>query len=198
MDCVVNDEEKQLENLKMAVIQMNSSCSVLTSVRCKVEVDQILGIRAYELNNNVLSTWQHQSHDDHHHSHGAEDKDHPHHGLSNIILEHTGSVSSVSAVTQWLADLLWEKQKGAGDGDGGAPPMEIFRMKGIFSVDKVSEKYFLQAVCGLFEFDSSQEGSCAWADNEIRSCKVLVVGRRLDEAAIRNSFEAMLRQKSKI
>ena len=65
--------------------------------------------------------------------------------------------------------------------------MEIFRMKGVFAIENLKQKYFLQAVGDLYELESSK--TAEWENlSEIPLNRILVIGKNLDAEFINNGF----------
>ena len=79
------------------------------------------------------------------------------------------------ALRLWLDELLWERTAAA----------DLFRVKGLLSVAGSDSKVVLQAVHEVYDV---VEGP-AWQPGERRRSKVVLIGRRLDRAAL----EAQLR-----
>jgi hypothetical protein len=66
--------------------------------------------------------------------------------VSTVAVEVSEAVDA-DAVERWLAELLWEEEEEEGAGEGGeaaaaaaAGPMEIFRLKGVLSVEGCDDK----------------------------------------------------------
>nr|XP_017218753.1 PREDICTED: protein CobW-like [Daucus carota subsp. sativus] len=108
---------------------------------------------------------------------------HHHHHHDHV---HDSSVSSVSIVCEgtldldelddWLERLIEEKGE------------DLYRMKGVLSVNGSSERYVFQGV------HSTLDGSPGktWEPEEKRINKIVFIGRHLDETALRKGFKGCL------
>ena len=61
----------------------------------------------------------------------------------------------------------------------------ILRSKGILSFDKDDDRYVFQAVHMMLEGDHQRK----WKDGEARESRLVFIGRKLPEPAIREGFE---------
>ena len=99
---------------------------------------------------------------------------------------HTGNISSFAihvaekvdlvAVLNWINKLL-DKQS-----------LNLYRMKGILAVEGCDERYVYHAVHMVFEGKFVEP----WADDEERSCRLVIIGKDLDKAALESSFRECL------
>lgn len=137
----------------------------------------------------------HSSHDhghdhDHSHDHGREHS----HGEKKegeekkktspvSVARHDEAVSSVSIdipgsmdlelVNMWLGALLDVRSE------------DLYRMKGILSVEGFPERYVFQGVHALFSGEPAQP----WLPNEERRSKMVFIGRGLDPELLRAGFD---------
>ena len=77
-------------------------------------------------------------------------------------------------VTRWLNDLLAEEGP------------DILRAKGILDVKGEPRRLVFQAVHMILEGELQRP----WKDGETRSSRMVFIGRDLDDAALRQGFEA--------
>ena len=86
----------------------------------------------------------------------------------------------------WLRSLLWEELVPGMDGED-AQPVEIHRLKGRVARDD-GRTMLIQGVREVFEmFDGKERG--IGTDSEITSCKVVLIGRKLQEKNIQESLD---------
>ena len=65
---------------------------------------------------------------------------------------------------------------------------DILRLKGILSFKDDPERYVVQGVHMIIEGNHQR----AWKDGETRESRLVFIGRKLDEAALRAGFEACM------
>ena len=65
---------------------------------------------------------------------------------------------------------------------------DILRLKGILSFKDDPERYVVQGVHMIVEGNHQR----AWKDGEARESRLVFIGRKLDEAALRAGFEACM------
>ena len=130
---------------------------------------------------------------------------HSHTGsIRTVVLIRNGSVS-LKKINAWLSSILWPNQDGQSDSDRGYAT--IFRIKGILSIIHKSapdfdldtdpkfieddgydsRRYIVQAVNDLWEIHPANI-NLAWAENENRCCKLVLIGRKLDYKQLENGF----------
>jgi len=120
---------------------------------------------------------------------------HGHLKVSTISLTISGQSLDMSRLNQWLAALLWDttdtKEQSSTGGAHEMPfdfmKMEIFRIKGVVAIGGESQKHILQAVHDLFEVVPSSE---AWAPDEVRGAKIVVIGRNLQQTFMHRGLRA--------
>ncbi|PNW88957.1 hypothetical protein CHLRE_01g052000v5 [Chlamydomonas reinhardtii] len=98
---------------------------------------------------------------------------------------HDNSVSTISLRCEhpvdlgrfksWVDHLLWDRE---------SRPDEIYRMKGLLSVTGSDKKHSLQAVYELYEIMPGP----AWQAGEARVSRVVLIGRNLRPAAVKQSW----------
>lgn len=73
---------------------------------------------------------------------------------------------------RWLGGLLWDPPAGG---------TEIYRVKGVVSVQERDERFVVQGVADLFEVTPAGASGSAWREGEARRCKVVFIGRLLSK-----------------
>ena len=180
--------EDELKSVEAAIRRLNPLAPIHRAQRSDVPLDAILGRggfdleRITELEPEFLNPAHgeaghvHDEHCDHDHDH-----DHHHHGrdhvadagIRGVALSSDKPVDGVR-VTQWLNDLIATKGP------------DILRAKGILDVKGDDRRLVFQAVHMIMEGDFQRP----WKDGEPRYSRLVVIGRDLDEAALRAGFEA--------
>lgn len=79
----------------------------------------------------------------------------------------------------WLDTLLWE---------ANAAREDVYRMKGIINVQGSERQHVLQAVHDVHDV---VEGP-TWPPGANRESRVVIIGRKLDEAALLGSFQSCI------
>jgi G3E family GTPase len=156
---------EELAMLEKRVRQMNSVATIHRTQNCEVNLDAILGIRAFDLRNAL-----------------AIDAE----LLSDISHEHDQSVRSLAVLTpgtvsgrkltSWLTQLVQANGR------------DIFRIKGILNVDNEERRFVFQAVHMLFDGRPGRP----WRIGEARKNELVFIGRNLDERRLREGFYACL------
>ncbi|OVA12066.1 CobW/HypB/UreG domain [Macleaya cordata] len=147
-----------------------------------VDMDFVLGVGGYDLDR-IESEVQVDG------SHGAihqHEAGHEHHKEHHHNHVHDSAVSSVSIVCEgtldldevddWLERLIDEKGE------------DLYRMKGILSVNDSDERYVFQGVHSTLDGCPGKR----WGPDEKRINKLVFIGRNLDEAALRKGFKGCL------
>ena len=94
--------------------------------------------------------------------------------VGSIAIERDGDVDA-EKLNAWLSELLSERG------------VDIFRMKGFISLVGESHRFVFQGVHMLFDGQPER----AWEDSPRRN-QLVFIGRNLDEASMRQGFEACL------
>ncbi len=142
---------------------INPLARVIPTCQADAAMDQILGVEAFSLERALAIDPEFLT------------SDHDH--------EHDGAVSSVAIIEdrpmsdkklgQWIDRLVSERGP------------DLFRMKGIIQLAGETNRFVLQSVHMLV--DSAMDRP--WRDDETPSTQFVIIGRDLDEAALRAGFE---------
>eukprot|EP00262_Sarcandra_glabra_P021482 TRINITY_DN9136_c0_g1_i1.p1 TRINITY_DN9136_c0_g1~~TRINITY_DN9136_c0_g1_i1.p1 ORF type:complete len:473 (-),score=76.00 TRINITY_DN9136_c0_g1_i1:345-1709(-) len=190
--------EPEVASLIQRIKNINRMAHLKRTKYGKVDLDYVLGIGGFDLEriesvvNSEGSKEDHASHDhehDHHHHHHHDEHDHEHeHHADNHAHDHTHDpgVSSVSIVCEgsldlnkanmWLGTLLLERSD------------DIYRMKGLLSVDGMNERFVFQGVHDIFQGSPDR----LWEADEQRINKIVFIGKNLDAQALEKGFKACL------
>jgi len=155
-------DDTELEEVERRLRDINKFAPVLRSEQSKVSVDQVLGIKAFDLTRTLemdpafLDT-------DGEHEHDAT--------VTSVGISVDGAVD-LDKFNAWLGPLVEEKG------------VDIYRMKGVVAIDGNDDKYVYHAVHMIFTGAYSDP----WGD-EPRSCKLMFIGKNLDKDGLARGFE---------
>ncbi|XP_058115699.1 uncharacterized protein LOC131258401 [Magnolia sinica] len=191
--------EPEIASLIQRIKNINRMAHLKRTSFGKVDLDYVLGIGGFDLEriesavNAEGSKDDHDDHDHkhdhHHHHHDHEEHDHKHeHHADHHAHDHTHDpgVSSVSIVCEgsldlekanmWLGTLLLERSD------------DIYRMKGLLSVEGMNERFVFQGVHDIFQGSPDR----LWQPDEQRVNKIVFIGKNLDSESLEKGFKACL------
>ncbi|MGE4336145.1 MAG: GTP-binding protein [Pigmentiphaga sp.] len=147
-----------------------------------IELSQVLAIGAFDLQRcGERLTSEPEAACDHHDEPGHVHDEHCHHGEDAARAEHQISVMSVSLQTgdldgnrffPWLQGLV-ERQ---------GP--DILRLKGLLALKGEARRYVVQGVHMILEGEHHRD----WRPDEERRSRLVLIGRGLDAASLRQAF----------
>src|SRR5690606_3122833 len=181
--------EDELRNVEAQIRRLNPLAPIHRAQRSNVPLEAVLGrggfdlARIAELKPDFVNPAHgepghvHDEHCDHDH----HDHDHHHHGhdhaaeagIRGIALTLDKPINA-NKVTNWLNGVLQ------------AQGPDILRAKGILDIAGENRRLVFQAVHMILEGDFQRE----WREGEPRTSRLVFIGRNLDEAALREGFEA--------
>ncbi|BAT93597.1 hypothetical protein VIGAN_08011100 [Vigna angularis var. angularis] len=195
--------EPDLASLVQRIRKMNSLAHLKRTEYGKVNLDYVLGIGGFDLErieNSINDEGAKEDHDhshDHeheHHDHGHEHHDHDHHhdhkhehhdhhshdhthdpGVSSVSIVCEGSLDLEKA-NMWLGNLLLDRSD------------DIYRMKGLLSVEGMNERFVFQGVHDIFQGSPER----LWGADEPRINKIVFIGKNLDAKELEKGFKACL------
>lgn len=189
--------EQEIDSLVQRIRNINRMANLKRTQYGKVDLDYVLGIGGFDLERieSAVSDEDrkedHASHDhnhDHdHHHHDEHDHKHDHHdGHHSHDHTHDPGVSSVSIVCEgsldlekaniWLGTLLMERSE------------DMYRMKGLLSVQGMDERFVFQGVHDIFQGSPER----LWGPDEPRMNKIVFIGKNLDAQELEKGFKACL------
>ena len=154
--------KKELTDLEKKVRQINPTAKVFHTTHAGVDLDQILNIGGFDIEN-VLDI---DSFSPHHHEPGKE--------ISSVSLAFPGFVNP-DRLKIWLQMLFLTEG------------MDVFRSKGILNVENSTKRYIFQSVYMMFEgrFDK------LWENNTPEN-KLVFIGQNLDASRLEASLKTAL------
>lgn len=192
--------ESDIASLVQRIRNINGMAQLKRTEFGKVNLDYVLGIGGFDLER-IESAIDaeaekedhdhHHDHHDHHHHHHHHDEEHDHkhehhdghHSHDHV---HDPGVSSVSIVCEgnldlekanmWLGTLLLDRSE------------DIYRMKGLLSVQGMDERFVFQGVHDIFQGSPDR----LWGPNEPRTNKIVFIGKNLDAQELEKGFKGCL------
>ena len=188
---------EQLAAVERRIREINPHATIHRTERSAVDLDKVLDRGAFDLERilsldpEFLEADEHDhdhDHDHHHHDHDHDhDHDHHHHDHDHHHHHprHDNAVFSISLKGGTLDPqkfFPWIQEITQTEGPN------ILRLKGILSMDKDPDRYVVQGVHMIIEGTPQRP----WAEGEKRESRLVFIGRKLNEAALRKSFEDCL------
>ena len=172
VDVVGGDE---LAKVEAAIRSINKLAPITKTNRCDVDVADILGLNAFSLER-ALDLDPHflpqpEAHGHHHHYH----HDHsPHYaGIEALALKADKPLDEAK-FDAWLSELVATR--------GG----DILRLKGVLDMAGDARRYVIQGVHMMLEGDYQGD----WPPNKARQSRFVLIGRNLQDVAVRANIEA--------
>jgi G3E family GTPase len=144
---------------------MNGLVKIYRTQNSEVEMDSVLGVRAFDLKQALEIDPELLGEDAHEHDESV---------FSFAIVE-SGAVN-LEKLNTWLTDLLQTQGP------------NIFRMKGILNVMGEDDRFVFQGVHMIFDGCPDRP----WKAEEARKNELVFIGRNLDENQLRQDFQACL------
>ncbi|BFG24743.1 hypothetical protein CerSpe_110170 [Prunus speciosa] len=190
--------EPEIASLVQRIRNINGMAQLKRTEFGKVNLDYVLGIGGFDLErieSAIDAEGEKEDHDHHrdhhhdHHHHHDEKHDHKHehhddHHTHDHV--HDPGVSSVSIVCEgnldlekaniWLGTLLLERSE------------DIYRMKGLLSVQGMNERFVFQGVHDIFQGSPDR----LWGPKEPRTNKIVFIGKNLDAQELEKGFKGCL------
>jgi G3E family GTPase len=157
--------EAELAELEQRLRSMNAIASIHRTRDAQIEMDALLGVRAFDLNNALQIDPEFLNETAHEHDET----------VGSVALVESGAVDG-EKLNQWLGELL--RNQGT----------DIFRMKGILNIAGEDCRFVFQGVHMLF--DGCQDRP--WSPNETRKNELVFIGRNLDQMDLAASFRDCL------
>jgi len=157
-------EAADLDRVEERLRRINKYAPLLRCQNSQVAMDQVLGIKAFELDRVLEMDPQFLTDSEHQHDNT----------VYSVGFEVAGDLD-MDRTNTWIARLLQEKGT------------EIFRMKGVLAMAGCEERYVYQGVHMLFTGETLKP----WGDAP-RVNRLIFIGKNLDRDALRQGFESCL------
>ncbi len=156
-------ESHQLAELEQKIRAMNGMVKIYHTQNADIEMDSVLGVRAFDLDRALEIDPEFLGEDAHEHDESV---------FSFAIVE-SGAVE-LEKLNQWLTELLQNQGP------------NIFRMKGILNVAGEDNRFVFQGVHMIFDGQPDRP----WKVKETRKNELVFIGRNLDAQKLRQDFLA--------
>ncbi|MEL6247145.1 MAG: GTP-binding protein [Cyanobacteria bacterium J06648_16] len=156
---------EELAELEQRIRGMNAIAKIHRTRDAQIEMDALLGINAFDLNQALQIDPDFLGEDAHEHDET----------VGSIALVESGELDG-EKLNNWLSELLR---------DHGP---DIFRMKGILNMAGEDERFVFQGVHMLFDGRPDRP----WRPNETRKNELVFIGRNLEQLQLADRFRACL------
>ncbi|MEM7594401.1 MAG: GTP-binding protein [Cyanobacteria bacterium P01_A01_bin.83] len=158
-------EPEQLAELKQKIRSMNGIVKIYTTQNANINMDYVLGVKAFDLDQALEIEPELLGEDAHEHDESV---------FSFAIVE-SGEVN-LEKLNTWLTELLQIQGP------------NIFRMKGILNVAGSEDRFVFQGVHMIFDGRPDRP----WKPSETRKNELVFIGRDLDAEQLCQDFKACL------
>jgi G3E family GTPase len=156
---------EQLNELEQKIRAMNVMAKIYRTQNSELDMDALLGVRAFDLERALEIDPNFLSEDAHEH-----DEE-----VYSVALVENGALDG-EKLNAWLSELL--RTQGT----------DIFRMKGILNIAGEENRFVFQGVHMIFDGRPDRP----WKENETRKNELVFIGRNLNEAQLKQDFLACL------
>lgn len=151
----------QLVQLEKHIREINAFAKLYHTQNCDLNLDNILGIKAFDLKNTLSIDPNFLDENTHEHDQS----------ICSVAIAQMGCVNS-DRLTNWLNQLTQTQGQ------------KIFRIKGILNVDAEDRRFVFQGIHMLLDGRPGRP----WKPGEIRKNELVFIGRNLDENQLRQEF----------
>lgn len=155
----------QLDELEQRIRSMTAFAKIYRTQNCDINIDAVLGIKAFDLKQLLSIDPEFLQEDTHEHDES----------IYSVSIAQPGIVSG-DKLNRWLNQLI--QLKGT----------DIFRMKGILDVDAQERRFVFQGVHMILDGRPGRP----WQPGEERKNEIVFIGRNLDAAQLKQEFRACL------
>ncbi|TYJ00514.1 hypothetical protein E1A91_A13G090900v1 [Gossypium mustelinum] len=170
---LVSQEQSEcaLEELENEIHSINSLANIIRSIRCEVDLSQILNRQAYDATHAthleaLLEESKSLSSRDLHDS-----------GVCTLCINQMEAVD-LHKVRLWIEEILWDKKYG----------MDVYRCKGVLRVGNSDQLHTLQAVREIYEIVPTRQ----WRNEEKQMNRIVFIGHNLDENILIDTFRGCI------
>jgi G3E family GTPase len=157
--------ETELTDLEQKIREMNALVKIYRTQNSQLDMDAVLGVRAFDLERALEIDPEFLGEDAHDHDESV---------YSLALVE--DKPLDEAKLEAWVNDLLQTKGP------------DIFRMKGILNIAGYDQRFVFQGVHMIFDGKVDRP----WKPNETRRNELVFIGRNLDEAELKQGFLSCL------
>ena len=157
--------EEELTMLEERIRGMNALCKIYRTQDAQVEMDALLGVNAFDLDNALKVDPDFLGEDAHEHDET----------VGSIALVESGKIDG-EKLNGWMSTLLQEHGP------------DIFRMKGILNIAGENNRFVFQGVHMIFDGRPDRP----WKADEARQNELVFIGRDLEKLNLAESFRECL------
>ncbi len=151
----------ELDSLSKKIRGLNAIAKIWPTQNCNIDIDLLLGIGAFDLQNALIIDPQFLDEDAHEHDRS----------VASVAIANGGIVNG-DKLNRWLNQLVQTIGQ------------DIFRMKGILNVDDEDRRFVFQGVHMTLDGRPGKP----WKPTEIRNNELVFIGRNLNESELREGF----------
>jgi G3E family GTPase len=156
---------EQLDELEKRIRGMNAMAKIYRTRNSELEMEALLGVKAFDLNRALEIDPEFLNEDAHEHDES----------VYSVALVEPGALDG-EKLQGWMTRLLQTRGP------------DIFRMKGILNLVGEDHRFVFQGVHMIFEGTRDR----LWKPGETRKNELVFIGRNLDEAQLREDFRKCL------
>ena len=157
--------QEQIKELTDKIRSLNAIAKIQPTQNCKIDIDSIFGIGAFDLKNALTIDPQFLAEAAHEHDES----------IASVAIAKEGIVNG-DQLNRWLNQLVQ------------AIGQDIFRMKGILNVDNEDRRFVFQGVHMTLDGRPGKP----WKSVETRHNQLVFIGRNLNESELREGFQTCL------
>jgi len=154
-----------LDQLEQKIRGMNSMVKIYRTQHSDLDMDAVLGVRAFDLDRALEVDPAFLDEEAHEHDESVYS--------TSLVEDRPLDEAKLNA---WMTELLQTKGP------------DIFRMKGILNIQGMEERFVFQGVHMIFDGRPDRP----WQTNESRRSELVFIGRNLDEMELKAGFQACL------
>ncbi|MEO1402835.1 MAG: GTP-binding protein [Cyanobacteria bacterium J06635_1] len=154
-----------LDELERKIREMNALVKIYRTQNSELQMDSILGVKAFDLDRALEVDPEFLSEDAHEHDES----------VYSLAFVEAGALDK-EKLNAWMSDLLQTQGP------------DIFRMKGILNIEGEDNRFVFQGVHMIFDGKTERP----WKPSEARKSELVFIGRNLDEAKLKEGFRACL------
>uniref|UniRef100_U3IXM8 CobW C-terminal domain-containing protein n=2 Tax=Anas platyrhynchos TaxID=8839 RepID=U3IXM8_ANAPP len=170
---------EELNKVRTSIRSINGLVKILETQRSRVDLSNVLDLHAFDSLSGISLQKKLE--------HVKTTRAHLDKGIMTVTFEVLGDIKEEN-LNLFIQNLLWEKN--VKDRTGHA--MDVIRLKGLVSIQGKSHQVIVQGVHELYDLE---ETAVEWKEDEKRTNRLVLIGRHLDKAIIKEVFIATVTEK---